>query len=939
VSRFETPDRALRRAQELARRETQRQGGWVRAVRNIRLRLQQQRQAASIHDRRRGGATTHPAYPTEEGVALPRTGVTIPRDQFSRPLLERIADTLRPRVPVERNPLGAVPLFGTSAARVTSPLTSPIGIVGSAATLAASAPALAAGIAGGTALGTAGGIAEQAGYNPRIKPNLPLFGEVSIGPRSVGEFAGGFFGGPGRVPARAGAQRIGTNLDVAAERAGGARGLLAAEAGGTRLPDNPLAKMTAWLNESGSALATGRKARQAQVAKLRSRQAGALRDVYGRADLSPQEQVVLGERSLAGSAGETPIGPPPLDEVETAALLTSLRDFPTWQNRPFKALNAQKGLLRLMQGELPAQYELGLLEQVFGPEFVRSAARASGSSWREAAAALGLPRTVRTILDISFPLRQGIAVAPRHPKEVFGNIPRGVLSTFSERAAQQWDEATRMKSRAVNIVDDAGNARSWTIGELQDEVRLFLPRIEQQAGELAERTEEFMATQGGDTWVGRVFGPVTRPFQRNFITLGNATRSDIFENAITSPFFHGGKPVTMEDARALAWLLNVGTGRGDLGPLNRYAPLLSQGLFSPRLIAGRVEHAFSPAILATGAGGAPKSLMASQLAAQQLVSFIGAGVATLAAASQIPGLRVDPNILSSKWGKIEIGYDPTKPTKRTTKIDLFGGYLPYARFIAQLATAKGRSSSGEEYDRKRWDIVENFLRNKAAPNVATVWDLLSQKYGTTGQKVDVGTAAGIKTFLWNEFTPLAINDIVEAVRRDDGVKPQWAFVTPFSLLGGGVQTYGESPGSVLFSMPKYEGLTSAQYKELQDFLGEVDYEYQRARAAGRDFTKAEVAEILGKETGRKELGKMASAAARDELPINKERVQFAIDHQDELEPGVLRSVVPDDILRDYLTPENFKRVFGGDRAPTPKRKKTRETRDQPINPAIPRIGR
>jgi len=732
----------------------------------------------------------------------------------------------------------------------------------------------------------------------------------------VGTVIGGAYTGPG-----GGGRRLASAVDESVQaRPGG----WASEAGGTRLghtgfPDeaaavaevriDPLQKMTNWMTEQADALKASRKARKAQVSQLRGRQAGILESVYSDPNLTPQQQMERGLQRLpeAGTAGQAQFTPPPLSEPEAGELFARIRDFPIWQNRKFRALNAQKGLRDLMNGELPGQYELGLLEQVFGSEFVRATAKMQPSAWREIATLAGLPRTIRTILDVSWPLRQGIGALPRHPKEVVGNAPRGAWTVFSEKSAQQWDEATRAKSRVVGLIGDDGAPQTWTIGELQDEAGLYLPRMDEEVAPLAQRSEEFMATQGHDTWVGKVFGPVVRPFSRSFITMGNATRSDIFENVLKG-WASSKKGATMEDARGLAWLLNVATGRGDLGQLNRYGALFAQPIFSPRLVAARIEHAMSPALLKTGAFGVPKSDRAAALAAQQLVAFVGSGAAIVTLASMAPGIRSTVSPLSSKWGKLEIGYDANNPLKETTKIDIFGGYQQYARTIAQLYAAKAESDTGEIYPKDRKRILEQFIRNKVSPNVGTVWDLVNMETAV-GEKIDLKTAAGIRTFLWNEYSPLSFNDIVEAVNRDDGIQPEYGLLAPLSLGGTGVQTYGGRPQTVLYGMPYYEGIPTESEKDLRKFMDEARYEYQRAKAAGADLSQADVARILGQQTGRAGLGNAAAQAFAGDLPLNKERIQFAIDHQDDLEADVLLGAVPDAILREYLTKENFDRVF------------------------------
>jgi hypothetical protein len=742
----------------------------------------------------------------------------------------------------------------------------------------------------------------------------------------TGTLAGGLAGGLAGPSTTRLASRAGIAASDAVEAQTGQRGLpgmLVGEQGGTRIghtgypeeaqPD-PLRRFIDWMNDPSTVKEFGanRAARRQAVAQLRARQHAALEDVYSRTDLSPREQLSEATRALAGVADEVGFRPPPITEEEVGELLTRIRDYPLFQARRFKARNAQSGFLKLMNGELPGQYELGLLQDVFGAEFVKAAARQSGSAWREVGAVLGLPRTAKTILDMSWPLRQGIGVLPRHFPDVVRNIPGGVRSIFSGRFAEEWDAAARLKGGAVDIIGDDGVSRTWTIGELMDEAGLYLPRLREEVAPLAERTEEFLATQGRDTWVGRLFGPISEPFQRSFVAMGNKTRADIFESTLRSRLWNLGKPTNMEDVRGLAWLLNVATGRGDLGELNRYGALFAQGFFSPRLAAARVEHGLSPLILSTGFAGAPRSGKAALLAAQQVVALVGAGLSVLSLASLHPKLRTERNPLASAWGKIEIGYDPAHPQKETRKIDLFGGYQQYARLIALLYAAKGKSDTGEIYDRDRRKIALSFLRQKAAPNVGTILDLISGEYAT-GEKVDLETAAGVRTFLWNEFTPLALNDIIEAVNSDDGFNPYFVPLGGYSLLGGGVQTYGPRPETILYSMPYYEGLTPEAEKELSAYRDEVEFEYQRAQKAGAAVSMARVAEILGEQTGRAGLGRVAAMAIRGELPLNRERVQWALDHQDELPAEVLRAAVPDAILRDYLSEENFERVFGGTR--------------------------
>ena len=80
------------------------------------------------------------------------------------------------------------------AQRILPSLTSPVGLAATAAFPGATAYGTAAAAAGGIG----GRLAERAGFDPRLRLDLPVVGETNIGPRAAGEIIGGAYGGPGR---------------------------------------------------------------------------------------------------------------------------------------------------------------------------------------------------------------------------------------------------------------------------------------------------------------------------------------------------------------------------------------------------------------------------------------------------------------------------------------------------------------------------------------------------------------------------------------------------------------------------------------------------------------------------------------------------------------------------------------------------------------------
>jgi len=773
-----------------------------------------------------------PRYPTpeDEPAHLPAWV----DDLFKSVLPQEVNDLIR-KIPyvgehLERNldfwtsPTGIGILIGTFGAGAA------IGGLGTGARLAAAGPV------GDIVGGGVGRLLEtQAGVDPVD------VGPFSVGPRGVGEVAGGVAADVLALRGT-GALRRAQTLEEPPAGPGTFPGPDDAGPPALRpeepptvpsvvddLP-SPAERLTQWMSESEGSFQQTLKERAGTISESRSAKSARMAEIFADESLTPQRQFEQATSALKGAdAPDSTFARAPMNEADVSELLTTVRDHPLLQARVFERRNTQSALLKLLDGDLPTAGEWKLLERVFGPDFVRAGMRQDQKSWRVVADLLNLPRTLRTIFDHSWPLRQGIGAIARHPKEVIGNLPQGLWSMVSKRSFRQWDEALRSKSQVLHVTDEAGSTRPWTIAELQDDSKLFLPKMQEVTGELAERTEEFLPTQG-DSWVGRFFGPVVEPFQRSFLGHGNMARSDIFENTLRGWTNGFTETIPRNDVDGLAWLLNVATGRGDLSGFNKYSPFLAGGIFSPRLVAARVEHALSPALLAAGKLGVPQSGRAASLAAQQLISFVGAGISILAVASAAGVARVETSPLSTLWGKLELFRDPDNPGGATQKIDLFGGYQQYARTIAQLFEAKSKSDLGVISDRDRIQILEQFALNKLAPVPSLARGAV---YGETtiGKDVDLESIAGIKDFLWDGLSPLSFNDIEEAISQQDDL---WKIAIgagtagTFGELGASANTYAPRVTQQLAAIPEYKGLTAQQVSSMKDLISLAEREVSRA---------------------------------------------------------------------------------------------------------------
>ena len=219
------------------------------------------------------------------------------------------------------------------------------------------------------------------------------------------------------------------------------------------------------------------------------------------------------------------------------------------------------------------------------------------------------------------------------------------------------------------------------------------------------------------------------------------------------------------ELKALASFINASTGRSKLPTefvAGKIGPFLNALFFSPRLIWSRLSlptKLFSPhRLVRQEATRAAVSLMAT-----------GSGLLGLYALAtrQVPEL--DPR--HADWGKMKFG---------DTRVDIWGGYLQYARFISRLLTGSTKTSLGDVRPMNRAEVLRQFLLSKEAPGPGLINDLIS---GETREGKPVTFGGEVV----NQFLPLIIADFVEAAHAN-GVIPGAVF-SSMAGVGIGVQTY------------------------------------------------------------------------------------------------------------------------------------------------------
>ncbi len=407
----------------------------------------------------------------------------------------------------------------------------------------------------------------------------------------------------------------------------------------------------------------------------------------------------------------------------------------------FTKLNTSEALEKLLLGQIPTRGEIALLEKVFGTDFARAllAKRPLGTkAWETFLDVWNIPRAILASWDLSAPLRQGAVLAPKHFKEWASGLKPMVKAFAKEKHALDVDRAIQTGKYA----------------ELRAEAGLYHAPISGVGSKLTEREEMFVSNLAR-------YIPLVRRSERAYITYLNKLRSDVFDTTV-SMWERTNFKATEKDFKELALFINRASGRGSLGKLEDSAPFLSGVFFSPRLQASRITIANS---LFTGTTKVRKE------AAATLASFVGAGISVLALAD-LAGAEVGKNPLSADFGKIKIG---------KTRLDIWGGFQQYARFLSTLVTGMKKSTiSGQTYEANRMEVVQQFVRSKLMPTVSFFYDLMA---GRTyiGEKMDLDIEQA-----YQRLAPMFVQDMVDAISAEG--LPGGFVATP-GILGVGIVSY------------------------------------------------------------------------------------------------------------------------------------------------------
>ena len=550
-----------------------------------------------------------------------------------------------------------------------------------------------------------------------------------------------------------------------------------------------------------------------QAVELSQKAARIDRIIQGSDDIRDAVRLSRAARSgeLTKGSLESIIGKFSDDEIDE--LLTIIRDSPDVM--PFERVRAfqlfdPSDADSLLNGKLPTPGEVGLLEQVFGEELAEALLKKTpaslGSKIRTGLVeAANIPRTTFSSFDISAPGRQGAPLLAANPKVSSSAFAAQLRAFNSEKAAVQVVRDIARHPDAP-LLDRAGVFIAELQGPRSGARLKFNPKTGKvdESSTLSNREEAFISRLPERI---PIIGRGIRASERAYVTYLNKTRADVFYGTIKE-WRKAGKPITNDALRNLGDMVNNLSGRGSLDFFGfeggeKARPLLSALFFSPGLQASRIQlvaSLFDPTV--------------DQRVRKQLYKNVAASTALGTAALGAlwaSGADVELDPRSTNFGRGKIG---------GTRIDFWGGFQPYARFAAQMATQETKTSAGdirslpEDFGTTRAGQVTRFGRQKFSPGFSVLFDALEGETVLGEDPLTPENAA-------NTVIPGAIQDFADAISEQGSLG---AALSLPAFLGIGVTSYstvGDLENALASRLPDDEGNVGRTMQQLEPWERDI----------------------------------------------------------------------------------------------------------------------
>lgn len=478
---------------------------------------------------------------------------------------------------------------------------------------------------------------------------------------------------------------------------------------------------------------------------------------------------------LKGEYSKVQMTPLKLDQSDVDSLIDSIQSHPNLT--PIDKVRAGVGITKILDGKVPQNNELLLLDNIFGKQVVeqiRAKLPKVDMGYSTLANVTNLPRQLMASFDLSAPFRQGLPLV--HTKSWWTSWDDMIKAFGSDRSYR-------------SIMDEITNRPNFKRTSINGQLNLSL---HEQAGlkltDLADLShrEEIIASTLGERIP--ILGRGIRASNRAYTAFLNKLRADNFDSMIKAADmnYEAQKLIGKSDPRSLqatellnprtnpelastiAEYINNASGRGSLGKLEKHAQLLNATLFSPRLIASRVQM-LNPKNYVTGTKQVRQAYLKSMLS-------MATAWTTLAGLGKAAGADVSLDSNSADFMKIKVG---------DTRLDPGAGFQQYLVLMSRMASGKftssvsgKKSTLGEGFGGStRKDVVERFLTSKLNPPIAIAYDLLN---ASQYRPFHVGDRTA------QMFIPMVAQDMMELAQEDPSLIP---FFIP-AIAGIGTSTYG-----------------------------------------------------------------------------------------------------------------------------------------------------
>lgn len=410
-----------------------------------------------------------------------------------------------------------------------------------------------------------------------------------------------------------------------------------------------------------------------------------------------------------------------------------------------------------------------------------------------AAEVLGIPRTVMSSMDLSAPLRQGLVLTASHPVVSSKAFIESLKQAVDPARFDRWLYDLKESDFYKNVIEKSGLY-------IADPNNLKLAAKEEAyMSNLAEKIPvigDSIKNKEGKTILPGL-GLISKS-ERAYVSYLNKLRVDVFTMYAKGFAEKGMTPETRPDIyEALGAFVNAATGRGELGDLERSAPILNAVFFSPRLIASRL-NLLNPVFYAS----LPKEVRVKAIV--DMVKMIGLGATTVGLLSLVPGVSTETDPRSPDFGKIKVG---------NTRWDVWGGFQQYIRLASQIFSGYEKKSNGnvvplgpDRNQNTKADKFFGFFRGKLSPIPSILVD-----YGTG--KTAVGEDVELTNEMKEHLIPMIGNDVADAWKEQGAMSLVYTGMPSF--FGVGTTTYKEKEPTESKSKSSHRKVTKSKKTKKQ----------------------------------------------------------------------------------------------------------------------------